>query len=152
MPEYNLLLSHPVVYLKLHIIAMYLSYVAFFVATISAAFYLVQNNALKNKQTGIIFSKLPDLDFLDKLNYRSIGVGFPLLTLAILGGFIWAEHIHGIYWSGSNVRQIYSLVLWLIYAVTLHVRLSAKLRGRKVALLTLFAFFVIILSLFAVCH
>lgn len=138
-------------YLKLHIVTIYLSYTAFFVASVAAVLYLIQNNLLKNKRTEAIFNRLPDLEFLDRLNYRSIGIGFPVLTLSILCGFIWAEHIYGFYWPGYNSRQIYSLVLWLISAAILHVRLSAKLRGRKVALLTLFAFLIIILSLFGAC-
>lgn len=152
MPEYNLPLSHQALFLRLHIITVYLSYIVFFAASVAAVLYLVQNHALKNKQAGIIFSRLPGLSFLDKLNYRSIGLGFPILTFSILSGFIWAENIHGIYWSSYNSRQIYAIVLWLIYAVTLHVRLSAKLRGKKVALLTLSAFLVMILSLLGTCH
>jgi len=139
-------------YLKLHIAAIYLSYIAFFMASVAAALYLIQDKLLKNKRREAIFNRLPDLAFLDKFNYNSIGLGFPILTLSILSGFIWSEHTYGIYWPGYNSRQVYSLVLWLIYAAILHVRLSAKLRGRKVALLTLFAFLVIILSLFGTCH
>ncbi len=138
-------------YLGLHIITVWLSYIIFFAASAAAALYLIQNNLLKNKRTGIIFNRLPSLSFLDKLNYRSIGLGFPMLTFSILSGFIWGENIYGAYWQSFNSRQLYSLILWLIYAVTLHVRLSAKLRGKKVALLSLFAFCVIILSLFGAC-
>lgn len=137
--------------LKLHILTIYASYVVFFAATIAAVLYLIQNSALKNKQAGIASSRLPDLSFLDKLNYKSIGIGFPMLTFSIISGFIWAKSVHGVYWWDYNPRQLFSLVIWLIYAVILHVRLSAKLRGKKVALLSLFAFFVIILSLFGAC-
>jgi len=139
------------VYLKIHIITAYASYIIFFAASIAAALFLVQNNALKNKRTGVISSRLPDLSLLDKLNYRSIGLGFPLLTLSIFSGFLWSNNVHGIYWWGCSSRQFFSIVVWLVYAVILHVRLSAKMRGRKVALLSIFAFFMIILSLFGTC-
>ncbi len=139
------------IYLKLHIVTIYLSYAAFFVASGGALLYLIQNNALKNKQAGVIFSRLPNLAFLDKLNYRGVGFGFPILTLSIFSGFIWSKSIYGIFWWHYNSRQVYSLILWLIYAVLLHVRLSEKVRGRKVALLSLLAFFVIILSLLGTC-
>lgn len=137
-------------YFTLHIIAIYLSYMAFFVATFAALLYLVQDASLKNKQPGTIFSRLPDLSFLDKLNYRAIGLGFPILTLAIIGGSLWAKNIWGSYWNW-NPRGVYSLVLWLFYAVILHVRLSSKLRGKKVALLSIVAFFVIVFSLLSSC-
>jgi len=137
--------------LKLHILTSYLSYIIFFAASAAAGLYLIQNNALKNKQSGIIFSRLPNLSFLDKLNYRSIGLGFPILTVSILSGFIWAVNARGVYGWSYNSRQVYALALWLVDAVILHVRLSARLRGKKVALLTLFAFLLIILSLLGGC-
>lgn len=139
-------------FLKIHSVTIHLSYLAFFVASVVSVLYLIQDNALKNKLTGVIFSRLPSLSFLDKLNYKSIGLGFPLLTVSVISGLIWAKNIHGIYWWGYNLRQLYSLILWLVYALILHVRLSAKLRGRKVALLSIAAFFVIVLTLFATCH
>ncbi len=138
--------------LKIHSITIHLSYLAFFTASVVSVLYLIQDNALKNKLTGVIFSRLPSLSFLDKLNYRSIGLGFPLLTVSVISGLIWAKNLHGIYWWGYNLRQLYSLILWLVYALILHVRLSAKLRGRKVALLSIAAFFVIILTLFGAYH
>lgn len=137
--------------LKFHIVTIYLSYTAFLAAAAAAVLYLVQNSALKNKQTVIIFSWLPDLSFLDKLNYRSIGLGFPILTFSIFCSFLWSKNVHGVYWWGYNSRQICSIVLWLICAIILHMRLSAKVRGRKVAFLSIFAFFVVILSLFGTC-
>lgn len=145
-------------YFTLHIITIYISYIAFFTASAAAALYLIQDHLLKRKRTGMIFNRLPDLFFLDKLNYRAIGSGFPILTFSIIIGFVWAKHIRGAYLPAAqadlsyNSREIYAIALWLIYAVILHVRLSSKLRGRKVAQLSLFAFCVIIFTLFGSCH
>ncbi len=139
-------------YLNIHIITAYLSYLIFFIASAAAILFLIQNNAIKKKLSGIIFSRLPSLSFLDKLNYRGIGLGFPILTISILSGFIWAKNISGAYWWTYNTRQLSSLAIWLIYAVILHARLTARLRGRPVALLSLLAFFIIILSLLSTCH
>jgi ABC-type transport system involved in cytochrome c biogenesis permease subunit len=138
-------------YLIMHVITICLSYIAFFTASVAAALYLIQDNFLKHKQTGTIFNRLPNLFFLDKLNYGAIGSGFPILTLSIISGFIWAKHVRGVVWSYDH-REIYSIVLWFIYALILHVRLSAKLRGRKVAQLSLFAFCVIVFSLLGSCR
>ncbi len=152
MLQYKFFLYPQAQYSGLHILTVYLSYIIFFVGSLAAVLYLIQNNLLKNKRMGIVSDRLPSLSFLDKLNYRSIGLGFPILTLSILIGFIWAENVRGSYSLSFNPRQIYSLILWLIYAVILHVRLSAKMRGRKVAFLSLVAFCVVILSLFGTCH
>ncbi len=138
-------------YFNIHLITICLSYIAFFVASVAAALYLIQDNFLKNKQTGLIFNRLPNLFFLDKLNYGAIGSGFPILTLSIISGFIWAKHVRGIPWD-YNSREIYAIALWLVYALILHVRLSAKLRGRKVAQLSLFAFCIIVFTLLGSCR
>ncbi|MDP2913683.1 MAG: cytochrome c biogenesis protein CcsA [Candidatus Omnitrophota bacterium] len=144
MPGFN--------FLKIHSITIYVSYCAFFAASLAAALYLIQDKAIKNKLSGAVFGRLPSLSFLDRLNYRSIGLGFPILTISILSGFVWAKTSHGIYWEGYNSRQLYSLVLWLVYALILHVRLTARLRGRKVALLSIAAFFMMALTLFGACR
>lgn len=141
MPVFNLI----------HGITICASYTAFFTASVAAILYLIQDSAIKNKLSGVVFNRLPNLSFLDRFNYGSIGLGFPILTVSILSGFIWAKYIYGVYWQGYNPRHLYSIVLWLIYALILHVRLSARARGRKVALLSIAAFFVIILTLFGAC-
>jgi ABC-type transport system involved in cytochrome c biogenesis permease subunit len=138
------------IYFILHIIAIYLSYIAFFVAFLAALLYLIQDRNLKSKRLGVIFGRLPDLSLLDRLNYKSIGLGFPILTLAIISGSFWAKDIWGSYWNW-NPREVYALVLWLLYAVILHVRLSFKLRGKKVAVLSILAFFIMSFTLFSRC-
>lgn len=150
MLAYNSPLYFNNAYFIFHIAAIYLSYIIFFVASVAALIYLVEDIQLKHKKTKVLFSRLPDLSFLDKLNYRSIGLGFPILTFSIISGVFWVRDIQGAYWSW-NPREVYSLVLWFLYAVTLHVRLSEKLRGRKVAILSLAAFAIIVLSLFSSC-
>ena len=133
-----------------HIVTICVSFTAFLAATFAGLLYIVQDGNLKHKHLGVLFSRLPDLSFLDRLNYKAIGFGFPILTLAIISGFLWSKDARGSYWSW-NPREIYSAALWLLYAVILHVRLSSKLRGRKVALLSIVAFFVIILTIFGSC-
>jgi len=146
MRLYNFPAEFGGLYLNLHIVTIALSYFIFFIASLCAVLYLIQDNLLKHKQVGVIFNRLPDLFSLDKFHYRAISLGFPILTLAIISGSIWAKHIRGAYWNFSP-RMIYALSLWLVYALILHVRLSAKLRGRKVAQLSLFAFCIIIAAL-----
>lgn len=151
MQDHSHLLSHHAMYSRIHIAAIYISYAAFLAASLAALLYLIQDNAIKTKRKGVISSRLPSLSFLDKFTYRSIGLGFPILTLSILSGVIRAGDIYGTYWWSYSSRQLFSIVLWLTYAVILHVRLSARMRGRKIAFLSLFAFFVILLSIFGAC-
>lgn len=142
MPSFNLI----------HHITISMSYCAFFAASLAAALYLIQDGAIKSKLAGAVFNRLPSLSFLDRLNYRSIALGFPILTLAILSGFMWTKNIYGVYWHTFNSRHLYALALWLVYALILHVRLTAGLRGRKVAVLSLAAFVIGVITLFGTCR
>lgn len=151
IPVPDFLLHFGDFYPLLHITSIYLSYFAFLVASAAAALYLAQDYFLKNKEAGIIFDQLPNLSFLDQLNYTAVGSGFPIFTISIITGFVWAKHTRGAALN-LNQREIYAIVLWLIYALILHVRLSVKMRGRRVAQWSLVAFCVIILSLFGSCR
>lgn len=138
-------------YFVLHLSAIFLSYVVFLIASLAALLYLIQDNNLKKKEWGVMAIRLPDLSVLDRINYRFIGLGFPLLTLAIISGYLWAKEARGVYW-GWNPREVASLALWFLYAIILHVRLSSKMRGKKVALLSILAFLVIIITLLDSCR
>jgi len=133
-----------------HIASIYLSYSAFFVATAAAILYLAQDSLLKSRQAAELIDRLPNLFLLDRLNYTAIGYGFPMLTVAIISGFIWSADMQGLH--SYNLREIYAIALWLIYALILHVRLSYRLRGRRVAQLSLVAFCIIILTFFSQCR
>ena len=139
-------LSSENIYSAVHVAAIYLSYIMFLVAAIAAVLYLIQDSNIKHKHLGLVFNGLPDLSLLDQLTYKSISLGFPMLTLGIVSGLLWAKTVEGTYWD-LNIKQVSALVIWLLYAVILHVRLSAKIRGRKVAVLTILVFFVIIFAI-----
>jgi ABC-type transport system involved in cytochrome c biogenesis permease subunit len=92
-----------------------------------------------------MIQRLPSLEQLDRLNYRCIGWGFPLLTLGILSGGIWAASTWGSFWSWEP-REVLSLITWIIYAALLQFRLTTGLRGRRAATLTIVGFGVLVAS------
>jgi cytochrome c-type biogenesis protein CcsB len=66
--------------------------------------------------------RLPDRKLLDMVAYRSIGIGFPLFTVgALFAGAVWAQRAWGTPWSWDP-KETSSLIVWLIYAIYLHVR------------------------------
>jgi ABC-type transport system involved in cytochrome c biogenesis permease subunit len=88
---------------------------------------------------GELFHKLPNLQILDEANYRFVTTCFPLFTLAILAGVLWAESARGSYLRDSP-KEVYSLVTWLIFAIVLHMRLTAGWRGKRAAVLSIAGF------------
>lgn len=79
---------------------------------------------------------------LDQLSFRSIGIGFPLLTVGILSGSVWANEAWGSYWSWDP-KETWSFITWIIFAIYLHLRLNKKWSGVKSAILATIGFFVV---------
>lgn len=71
---------------------------------------------------------------LDNLSYRTIGLGFPLLTIGIIAGGVWANEAWGSYWSWDP-KETWSLITWLVFAAYLHTRITKGWQGRKPAIL-----------------
>ena len=112
-------------------------------------FYLNTYIFKKKKRLGALYQKLPALDILDEINYRCLTLGFPLLTVAIITGAIWAETAWGTYWSWDP-KETWSLITWFIYAALLHGRLTTGWRGRKAALLSIIGFFILLFTFLGV--
>nr|YP_010386050.1 cytochrome c biogenesis protein [Cosmarium blyttii]UPO65120.1 cytochrome c biogenesis protein [Cosmarium blyttii] len=79
---------------------------------------------------------------IDYWSYRIIGIGFPLLTLGILSGAVWANEAWGSYWNWDP-KETWALITWVIFAIYLHTRLTKGWNGTKPALVALLGFFVV---------
>ncbi len=81
-------------------------------------------------------------DTLDNISYRIIGLGFPLLTIGIIAGGVWANEAWGSYWSWDP-KETWALITWLVFAAYLHSRITKGWQGRKPAILAATGFFVV---------
>jgi cytochrome c-type biogenesis protein CcsB len=76
--------------------------------------------------------RLPALEILDDVMYKSIAVGFAFFTIATVLGALWAAEAWGGYWSWDP-KETWALIVWLNYAAWLHMRLMKGLRGAVAA-------------------
>lgn len=136
-------------WLVIHTVVAFLGYASFAVAFGAAIIYLMQERFLKRKKLSGLFQRLPSLDTLDEINYRCLTFGFPLLTVAIISGAIWAETAWGTYWSWDP-KETWSLITWFVYAALLHGRLTTGWRGKKAAILAIIGFFVMLFTFLGV--
>ena len=79
---------------------------------------------------------------LDNLSYRTLGLGFLLLTCGILSGAVWANEAWGSYWSWDP-KETWAFITWLVYAIYLHTRITKKWLGKKPALIASIGFLVV---------
>ncbi len=126
-------------WMKIHVPANFIGYGTFALAAMVAIAYLLKSN-------GYLADRLPALEVLDDMMYKSIAVGFTFFTIATILGGLWAAEAWGGYWSWDP-KETWALIVWLNYAAWLHMRLIKGLRGQVSAwwalvglLVTTFAF------------
>lgn len=112
-------------WMKIHVPANFVGYGSFSVAAMVASAYLLAKK-------GILSSRLPSLEVLDDVMYKSIAVGFAFFTIATILGAIWAAEAWGGYWSWDP-KETWALIVWLNYAAWLHLRMVKGLRGPVLA-------------------
>ena len=86
--------------------------------------------------------RLSLLESVDNLSYRTISFGFPLLTIGIIAGAVWANEAWGSYWSWDP-KETWALITWLVFASYLHARITKSWQGKKPAIIASFGFVVV---------
>jgi ABC-type transport system involved in cytochrome c biogenesis permease subunit len=128
-------------WLAVHILMIFTGYAALFLSFGASILYLMQERALKSKsKTGAgIFSRLPSLQVIDDIGYRSLMLGFPFMTLGLIAGSVVAEATYGRV-DFFDPKILLSVLMWAVYLLMVFTRLSAGWRGRRAALLASAAF------------
>lgn len=131
----------------IHIPPLLISYALFLIGAFSSAGYLIETMILNkssdssSKETkeinGIKINTLvkestPRAAFFDEITYRCVTFGFPLLTIGIINGALWANHAWGALWQWDP-KETMALVTWFIYAIYLHLRINTKVSGKVLA-------------------
>jgi len=134
-------------WLAIHVITCFLGYASFAVSFGISILYLIRDK--KEGQEERVLKWLPSTPVLDEINYKSIVIGFPMLTLGIITGAAWANYAWGSYWSWDP-KETWSLITWFIYAAFLHARFTRDWRGRKAAILSIVGFVFVLFTYFGV--
>ena len=119
--------------LPFHVIANFIGYGCFAIGAAAGAAILLRDHQDKKhvKRNTQNATRLPTTETLEKLAYQSIVIGFPVFSIAILLGCVWAYQAWGGYWSWDP-KETWALIVWLMYAAYLHAR--AGLRPRPTVL------------------
>jgi cytochrome c-type biogenesis protein CcsB len=134
-------------WLAIHVTLVSIAEGALMTSAVLTVLYLVKLRhdrlaARPGRATGSLANlaaRLPDAATLDKVAYRVVAFSFPLYTVAIICGAIWAEAAWGRYW-GWDPKETWAFVVWVIYAGYLHARATAGMKGRTAAWVNLLGF------------
>ena len=132
-------------WIYVHTPLIFLGYAALFICFAGSTMYLIQERELKSKHHSLFYYRLPSLEICDDLSYRSLAIGFPLITLGIVSGALWAQSAWGTLW-GADLKILLSLFTWLIYLLLIHYRFIAGWRGKRAAYLAIAGFVSVLVS------
>jgi cytochrome c-type biogenesis protein CcsB len=101
----------------------------------------VENAAKKSR----FLASFPSSDALENLAYRVAIIGFVFWTFTLIAGSIWAEHAWGRYW-GWDTKEVWTFVIWVLYAGYIHARATRGWRGDRSAWLSIVAYAAVIFN------
>lgn len=130
-------------WLVAHVVTCFLGYAGFTASLLAALMFLL---ALLSPR---LAQHLPPTKLLDEIIYRSVVIGFSLLSVGIITGAAWADYAWGSYWSWDP-KETWSLITWMVYAAFLHARLARGWAGHRTALLSVVGFVCVLFTYFGV--
>ena len=106
-----------------------------------------REKAVKTGETGVLrfLQGLPDAVRLEDLAYRMAILGFVFWTFTLIAGSIWAERAWSRYW-GWDTKEVWTLVIWVLYAGFIHARATRGWRGTRSAWLSIIAYAAVIFN------
>jgi cytochrome c-type biogenesis protein CcsB len=138
-------------WLKIHVSAAATATGIFLFGFLAATLFLIRAgyDAGKRRFPYEIGARLPAADSLERLAFRVHAFAFPIWTLAIICGAIWAEAAWGRFW-GWDAKEVWSFVTWTAYAAFLHARATPSVRRTTAAWLAVFGWATMLFNLVGV--
>ena len=134
-----------------HRVTAYGGAIAFAVAGAVGAMYLIVNHRLRTKSAGP-GAGFASLERLEHLTLASVTLGFSLLTIGLVTGFVRMveEGGHQRLANALRTKVVLAVAGWVVYAVVLHSPINPSFRGRKAAVLSVVGFLLIVGTIVAV--
>jgi len=138
-------------WLKIHVSAAATASGILLIAFVPAALYLIRAGYDQGKARFpySIGAKLPAADGLERLAFRLHAFAFPIWTLAIICGAIWAEAAWGRYW-GWDPKEVWSFISWVAYAAYLHARATPSVRRTTATWFSVVAWGTMLINLYVI--
>ena len=133
----------------LHVSSAIAGYSAMTIAAIYGILYLMLYHDIKSSRFGIIYNRLPPLEILHGMNYKTVRIAFVFISGALILGSLWSSMSVGWYWNWDP-KIISVLVIWLVLGIGIFTRRWFGFSGKKLAYISLFGFLTMLFSLIIV--
>lgn len=137
------------IWFTVHLASIFIGYGFLAMAFVAGIMYLLQEHQIKGKSTSGLYHRLPSLNALDTLNYHCLTIGFPMMTVGMITGAIYAQLALGAYWRWDP-KEVWALITWFVYAAVLHQRITVGWRGKRAAVLSMIGFTVLFFTFLGV--
>ncbi len=128
-----------------HLFCVIMGEALFIIASCAGLMFIMQNRLLKHQKLSKTSRLLPSLSDLDRINHICLLWGFPVLSLGIIAGAIFAELNWRTGWL-TDPKVIWTFAGWIIYGFLLHQRLAIGWKGYRMAVISGVAFILLLLS------
>jgi ABC-type transport system involved in cytochrome c biogenesis permease subunit len=129
----------------LHLVLVIAGEALFVLASCAGAMFVIQNSLLKHKRLSKMSKLLPALQDLDRVNHLCLLWGFPVLTLGLMAGVVFAGFTLKSGW-GADPKIIWTFIVWVVYGFLLHQRLAIGWKGIRMAVVSCAVFILFLLS------
>ena len=137
------------IWLYIHVYFAWISFGAYTLAMAAGVIFLLKQKSEALAVPNPSYERFPSLGRLDELISRYVVFGFITDTIMICAGAIWAKDLWGSYWAWDPV-ETWSLISWLTYGITIHLRVTFGWREKKLAWLAIGALTTVIICFFGV--
>jgi len=137
------------VWLYIHVYFAWISFGAYALAMAAGVLFLMKRKSETQEVPNPSLDRFPSPGRLDELIFRYVVFGFITDTIMICAGAIWAKDLWGSYWSWDPV-ETWSFISWLIYGITIHLRVTFGWREKRLAWLAIAAMASVIICFFGV--
>ncbi len=135
---------------NLHVTTAVFGYSALTLATIYGSLYLLLYRAMRRNAFGPLFHEVPSLDRLESFGIRASAVGFLFLSVSIIFGALLVgknpQAASFIYYI-TDSKTIATLLIWLVFGLTLLLHRITKIEGRKLVLFWMSGYALTLLSM-----
>ncbi len=136
-------------WLVIHVVFAQLAFGAYLVASGFGVVFLLKDGRAKKGLESPFYERLPKLPVIEELMFRFVVYGFIADAIMIAAGSIWAKDLWGSYWSWDPV-EVWSLASWLVYGLSIHLKVQLGWKGRRMAWIYVFAIVGIIIAYWGV--
>lgn len=126
----------------LHVTFAILAYAAFTLSFVLSILYLIQNRQIRRAKTGLLFARLPSLEAIGRMNRTTVAIGLSVLSISVALGAFWATRVWAVL---ADPKLAWALITLVVYAFLLWMDRRGW-EGRRVALLSIFGFGLVLFS------